>query len=651
MKKILSMILSLSMILAIAATMGLTVAAAPEGTAIKSAADFAAMAADGKYYLANDITIEATYEARFLGTIDGNGKTVTVKVPMFHTFSGAIKNLNIKGEVTTAYGSTQSSDTNATIYPWGDIGIGAIAAFVIADEGKTVTFDNIVSDAKVSCDHKETTYTNKEGEAKADRAAAGALYGVGNGNITVTNCVNNGEITGMDQVGGLVGWADRSATSTFTMTGCVNNGIVNATNNYGGGLVGRPSEGANIFTDCVNNGTMNCYNSQAGGIFGYANPSLETVIKNCLNTGTIQDIDTTDDKFINIGGIFGALTPKVDGNKLVIENCTNTADIAYAVASSKYAGGMFGLVTASSRKDLAIEIKNCVNTGDISNVTNAGGIIGRIHTESKKAASGTLLVSGCVNTGNISGSNRTAGIVAESGTSAAYAIATIENCVNLGDITGKQVGGICSYAYGSGSVSYVIMSGCANYGTLTASTWNSQLLCYSNNNNMQVVNNLAAGKITGTDDAHALVIGLSSADITQYTISGNYYIENDGTKTYSHADSDSNAKNRVALADMPAGAVITCTEAQLASGEVATALNTALGATVFAVEGGKTVITCDHEYLFVDGKCSACGYSEPVVVPPVDEPSKPTGDNAWVYVLVAAIAVLGTAVVAKRREN
>ncbi len=636
MKKILSMILSLSMILALAATMGLTVAAAPEGTAIKSAADFAAMAADGKYYLANDITIEATYEAQFTGTFDGNGKTVTVKVPMFHTFSGAIKNLNVKGEVTTGFEVVKSTDEAPTLYPYADAAAGAVAAYVVAPEGVTVTFDGITSEATVNVPVVGET-----------NSAAGALYGVGHGNITVTNCVNNGEITGKDQVGGLVGWADRTATTTFTMTGCVNNGIVNAIGNYGGGLVGRPSEGANIFTDCVNNGTVNCYKSQAGGLFGYANPSLDTVIKNCLNTGTPKDLDPADDQLINVGGLVGSLSPKVDGLKVTFENCTNTANIEYAsAANDKYAGGMFGILTTSSRKDLVIELKNCVNTGNSNNFYNAGGVAGRIHSGS--ASTGTILVSACVNTGNISATNRAAGILCESGSSKAVGIATFENCVNLGDVTGAQVGGICAYQYGSGSGSYAIVKGCANYGTMTSSKWVSQLLCYTNNNNTQIINNLAAGKVVGELDDYAVVVGLSSADINQYVISGNYHIENDGTKKLSHADSKE--ENRKAIADV-AEAVVYCTEAQLASGEVATALNTALGATVFAAENGKTVIPCNHEFLFVDGKCPACGYTEPVVVPPVDEPSKPTGDNAWVYVLVAAVAVLGTAVVAKRREN
>ncbi len=684
MKKTLALLLSLCMIIAIVATMGISVAAAPEGTAINSAADFAAMAADGTYYLNADITIEATYMDRFTGTLDGNGKTVTVKAPMFHTFSGSVKNLKIEGEVTTAFGCTQTSEANPTIYPWGDVGSGAVAAFVIADEGKTVTFDGITSSAKVVVPSKDLTYTDASGAAKTNGAAVGALYGVGNGNVTVTNCVNNGEILGSDQVGGLVGWADRSKTTAFTIKNCVNNGAVTS-NHYGGGLVGRTSEGATIVENCTNNGIVTCYDDQAGGLVGYTAPNLSASFANCLNTGKLADIDESDSEKLNMGGIIGSITAQANGVKITFENCTNIADIACGIEET-YAGGIIGKGETSSRKEFEFVVKNCVNTGNISNFKNAGGVIGRIETDSKKASTGTFLISGCVNTGNVTTSNRAAGIICESGTSAGFAVATMENCTNLGDITSAQVAGICSYAYGSGDTSYAIVKGCANFGTLTSSKWIAQILCYTNNNNTQIINNLAAGKVVGELDDYAVVVGLSSADINQYVISGNYHIENDGTKKLSHADSKE--ENRKAIADVE-GAVIYCTEAQLASGEVANALNTALGATVFAVENGKTVIPCSHNYTaaesyeavaptctaagkaagykcpacdavigceeiaatahtYADGKCTACGVADPAAGPDV---SGPTGDSAVIYIAVAVLAVLGTAVVAKKREN
>ena len=76
MRKTFSLILSVIMVLSLF-TVG---AFAAEGTAINSAEDFKNMTADGKYYLAADITVSETYAGTFTGTLDGNGKTVTVSL-------------------------------------------------------------------------------------------------------------------------------------------------------------------------------------------------------------------------------------------------------------------------------------------------------------------------------------------------------------------------------------------------------------------------------------------------------------------------------------------------------------------------------------------------------------------------------------------
>ena len=67
----------------------------PEGVAVTTAEEFAAMTADGKYYLANNIELSATYPADFTGTLDGNGKTLTVSAPVFKNLKGTVKNLKI----------------------------------------------------------------------------------------------------------------------------------------------------------------------------------------------------------------------------------------------------------------------------------------------------------------------------------------------------------------------------------------------------------------------------------------------------------------------------------------------------------------------------------------------------------------------------
>ena len=78
MKRIISFIIFAVMVLSVFAAALPTMAAAPDGIAINSEADFAAMSASGKYYLANDIKISASYPNAFMGTLDGNGHKIII---------------------------------------------------------------------------------------------------------------------------------------------------------------------------------------------------------------------------------------------------------------------------------------------------------------------------------------------------------------------------------------------------------------------------------------------------------------------------------------------------------------------------------------------------------------------------------------------
>ena len=112
MKKALVLVLALTMVMSMFAVVPFGASAAdelaigavaadykPEGTAINTAEEFAAMAADGKYYLAADITVDATYMDSFTGTFDGNGKTISTTTALFAALDGTVKNLTITGYI------------------------------------------------------------------------------------------------------------------------------------------------------------------------------------------------------------------------------------------------------------------------------------------------------------------------------------------------------------------------------------------------------------------------------------------------------------------------------------------------------------------------------------------------------------------------
>ncbi len=551
------MILSISMILTIAAAMGLSVAAAPEGTAINSAADFAAMAADGKYYLNADITLDASYEAVFSGTLDGNGKAVTIKTnAMFLEVNNAtISNLTVNGELNVGETLGHSAGGSEDFYA---------AVAVIADGAST--FKNIITNVNFTSTGAKTRWGAIAATSHADHK------------LLIEGCVNNGNVNAVSYAGGIYGWSAQLGASVIK--NCINNGDINLSNGYAAGiccrLAGKGEGGSLTIENCINNGDVTISHDQAAGIMSYANTPVVT-ITGCINNGAITNLK-----------------------------------------EKKHAGGIVGSI-GDPGAELTWTFSYNINNGTVTAPQYIGGIVGNIANPN---VGGRYYVTGNLNNGAINGG-------------------------------GQHTGGIVGYAYGRGkdeAGAFITVNGNINTAVITNTGHTSQILAYTNQPLTTITNNLGIGKVVATDENKTAFIGFSSADFSQYTIKDNYLIENDGLIKFSYTATSGSEAFITAYADRPAGSVTDITEAQIA--DCVAKVNTALGTNTFEIKDGKIGVICNHDhYLEVAGKCAACGYSEPVVVPPVDEPSKPTGDNAWVYVLVAAIAVLGTAFVAKRREN
>ena len=166
MKRTISILVIVAMMLAsVLALVPVSAAEAPAGTAINSAADFAAMDAAGTYYLATDITLTEMYsKANFTGTLDGNGKTITLSgIPTaIKEMKGAtVSNLNLVVDYTFA-----ASGAGGALAHWAN-----------------GTFTNITVTAN---------YTVPTGFDMTQ--ALGALFTEINGASTLTNCVTNGSI-------------------------------------------------------------------------------------------------------------------------------------------------------------------------------------------------------------------------------------------------------------------------------------------------------------------------------------------------------------------------------------------------------------------------------------------------------------------------
>lgn len=687
MKKALSLIMAIAMILSMSmisvyAEDVLLIApapSAPEGTAITSAAEFAAMDPAGTYYLANDITIAEPYATAFTGTIDGNGKTVTISQPMFVDFGGTIKNLVIEGAVT-------SLAADAEIAALADNGArGAVASRV--NSGTEVVFENIVNNAAVSA----------IGSLASDDCA-GAIVGkieCDGVSVKFINCVNNAPITGLNQIGGILGWAKTAAATTFE--NCVNNGEIAETgsNAYSAGIVCRSDAELTTFTGCVNNAKVSSGKDQAGGMIAYASKG-SFVFENCVNKG---EIAPTVGK---AGGLIGNINCNdadgATGYYVTVTNCVNYGNVT-AGGDGNYAAGL----VAAVQKTLNFTITKCLNYGEINGTHDSGGIVGHTtqavmtmsfcennakvtavnnqyaggicgyawgtKTASVSAADGQYAnkIEYCINHGDVVADTRAGGICGSTGTTDSRGISLINYCLNTGDVTTNgtkanfslnTAGGILGYGYGTEEVAYPAVTNCLTTGNVTAknSAGNgataAYFLGYVNSSLAIVSGNQALGTLTSeSDNITALARNegqeFKAENMTKNTVPADVAYAH----TYENAITDK--KYEVGATNA----------AEIASGKLVYGLNLmakAMGApsdVIFMTLDGSFAPTLVPEIgeggIVLNAVVANADGSFANPQPTVPVTPAPTGDSALIYIAVAviSIATLGVAAVAKKREN
>ena len=471
MKRTISILVIVAMMLAsVLAIVPASAAETPEGTAINSAADFAAMDAAGTYYLAADITLTEMYsKANFTGTLDGNGKTITLSgIPTaIKEMKGAtVSNLNLVVDYTFA-----ASGAGGALAHWAN-----------------GTFTNITVTAN---------YTVPEGFDMTQ--ALGALFTEINGTSTLTNCVTNGAINIANnstydtqsnaRYSGIAGMVGKTyAAKGVNFINCVNN--VDVTNTQktspAGGFVGGVESQAQLyFENCVNNGDITGTSGNHCGIAGFVallgpNSATTTTFKNCRNNGTIAELAPNGGSATNayIGGFVGR---NYGSPKVTAENCINAGDVVALGGGWSGAGGFVGNGMTHgfdwTTTDPGVYVfNNCINLGNISGSTQSGGIGGAFKQHSVDNCSVTI--ENCANFGDISGVSYAGGMIGEIGDRGCD-IVTITNSYNAGDITAANgAGGIVGYLqHNAGdtcggenkvtSTGPILIDNCANVGTIT----------------------------------------------------------------------------------------------------------------------------------------------------------------------------------------
>ncbi len=366
-----------------------------------------------------------------------------------------------------------------------------------------------------------------------------------------------------------------------------------------------------LFENVVNNGNVTMSHiskdARAGGIVGNAAKYQLVTFKNCVNNGDITYTGTLTNAYIAgiVGGSFGA--EYID--------CVNNGKITATNASS--AGGILGRGTPSSQGgDQSQTFIRCVNNGDItSNGTAAAGIFAYV-SEAKTTTTQLVKADACVNTGNVTNSGTYAGGIGgyvwannNSGDATPRSHAEILNCVNTGVVTGTG-----------------------------ESTWTSQFLSYTNSDLTVIKNNIGAGTATGTTADRNVIVGLSKANITNYDIANNYFLNAPVNFSFTAETDEQYKGNIIAITAAPAGSVVSVTADQLASGEVAYLANQYAGSDVFFQTLGKDRVptTLDgHKKVILDGN----SYANPSEGGTTPAPT--TGDASVWFAVVGVLALFG----------
>lgn len=228
-----------------------------------------------------------TSESHFVGSFDGNGKTISglrfdvqntpeesLYLGLFGYVGGnqdsaaEIRDLTVSGEIRVAAGAARS----------------VLAGGVVAYLDNHSKLSGVVSTVTVNI--------------QADGSTAGSIIGRTNNsasNITVENCANHGDVTVNGTVGGILGQSSGSSKNML-IRGCYNDGKISGSD-CTGGLIGSVQSGVEygygdkptvyhtVVTDSYNAGAVTGTGNYTGGLIG---ENRQAQIRNCYNAANVR---------------------------------------------------------------------------------------------------------------------------------------------------------------------------------------------------------------------------------------------------------------------------------------------------------------------------------------------------------------------------
>ncbi len=292
------------------------------GEPISSQEEFLAMKEDGTYYLTRDFSVSSTYGSQFFGRLDGNGHTITTETPLFSDLSGVVKDLTIRGSISSSSGK-----------------VGALAC-----NGSRLICINVKNDCDVS---------------GTGKYYAAGLVGYSSVWATFIDCENHGAVSSAYHAAGIV----CRTSGELTLSSCKNTGAISASppgvSYYAGGLTAK-SGGSVMMQNCQNNGAITSSSKYIGGLGGYLDTGdvMKTILS-CGNSGSVTCGGENAQELSYMGGLVGYM--RGGRSYCTLSHCANSGTILSNAGGKAILCGICGYVNSET-----IVITHCSNTGSES---------------------------------------------------------------------------------------------------------------------------------------------------------------------------------------------------------------------------------------------------------------------------------------------
>lgn len=307
--------------------------------------------------------------------IDLSGVSNSATINGYTNVGGLVGNIEGGAAITT---SGNSGAVNGYKHLGGFVGYAKSSGNALSIEGTSTA--PLVNGGKVT-----STIPSGSSSANNDGGVAGFVgYLDGDSNLTISHCVNNGEIHGLqfNGIAGILGYVKHGA-NLISINNCKNTALIEGGINTGGigGRLSTNSSAVNsmVISHCYNSGeiltqdysTGSTGNSgTTGGICGYFNATSTTaaartaVISYCYNVGNVKIIKSTSGQAFAqndsnkgfVGGIVGNAKSNADkpdtNGKVSIEYCyvdltSGHSILRYGIDMTTYINGT-NLATVSA---------------------------------------------------------------------------------------------------------------------------------------------------------------------------------------------------------------------------------------------------------------------------------------------------------------